>query len=732
MGTRRIRPGKVAAGVLAAACVAVAPGIASAGAASAGAGIGSAGAGVGSAGADGSPVAGPSSGCALGPQGAIKHVIYLAFDNTHFRRDNPNVPSDIEQMPALLHFMESNGTVLSNDHTPLIAHTADDFVTSLTGEYPNNQGIPEANSYNYYEPNGTTDEAGSFGYWTDPVDSYSTANGLGIGDRTPNMLTSAGKMAPAPWVPFTRSGCDVGDVAMANTELENAVPDVPDVFGQNSPQAKDAENPKYPTQTEFEGLSVHCTKGGAFCTDNSHSVADKLPDEPGGYLGYKAVFGAKYLDGELSKGPLTNLDGQVIEDSSGNPGFPGYDSMEPVNALAYTLDMQEHGIPVTYTYLTDAHDNNTTGDGMGPGMPAYEAQLKSYNAAFAKFFTQLSAHGINKSNTLFVFGEDENDHYVGSKPTPANCNGVTVTCSYQQLGEVDANLQALLAKEEGVTTRYSVHSDSAPFVYLNGQPGRTTPTVRAFGRALARLTAVDPYRSKTVKLTNYLADPVELKVLHMITADPKRTPTFAMFANPDFYLYNGGPTCPTSTCESYDSAVWNHGDLSPDINRSWMAFVGPGVKHLGTSDVWASETDTRPTLMSLLHLTDDYTHEGRVLTQIMDRSTLPPALRGRSYQQLADAYTQIESPVGPFGLATLALSTHGIASGTAADDSTYTADEAIIATLGKARDAVGSAMIRLLEGAAFHGQPIPGSQTRPLVRSADGLIGRTEVDAFTR
>ena len=69
--------------------------------------------------------------------------------------------------------------MLPNDHTPLIAHTADDLLTSETGLYPDDQGIAEANSYLYYQPDGSTDEAGSFSYWTDPVDSYTTANGLG-------------------------------------------------------------------------------------------------------------------------------------------------------------------------------------------------------------------------------------------------------------------------------------------------------------------------------------------------------------------------------------------------------------------------------------------------------------------------------------------------------------------------------------------------------------------------
>ena len=38
----------------------------------------------------------------------IKHVIQIQFDNTHFLRDNPTVPSDLEQMPHLLNFIRGN------------------------------------------------------------------------------------------------------------------------------------------------------------------------------------------------------------------------------------------------------------------------------------------------------------------------------------------------------------------------------------------------------------------------------------------------------------------------------------------------------------------------------------------------------------------------------------------------------------------------------------------------
>src|SRR5437764_9107276 len=99
----------------------------------------------------------------------VKHVINIVFDNVHFSRDNPNVPSDLEQMPNLLHFLENNGTVFSNSHTPMIAHTADDSLTIYTGLYGDRHGQPVSNSYKVFNPDGTTDPATSFVYWTSPI-----------------------------------------------------------------------------------------------------------------------------------------------------------------------------------------------------------------------------------------------------------------------------------------------------------------------------------------------------------------------------------------------------------------------------------------------------------------------------------------------------------------------------------------------------------------------------------
>ena len=101
-------------------------------------------------------------------------------------------------MPNLLNFFESNGTFLSNNHTPLIAHTADDILTTFTGLYGDRQGMPISNSYQAYNtdgPNGsfnTTDPASSFAYWTDAV--YDTAKTPSPDhDTNPNMV-----YAPVP------------------------------------------------------------------------------------------------------------------------------------------------------------------------------------------------------------------------------------------------------------------------------------------------------------------------------------------------------------------------------------------------------------------------------------------------------------------------------------------------------------------------------------------------------
>ncbi len=634
----------------------------------------------------------------------VQHIIHIMFDNVHWRRDNPNVPSDLEQIPSLKSFLERNGTVLLNHHTPLIAHTATDLITSLTGVYGDRHGVPISNAYDFYD-NGTIGSQTSFTYWTSPVDAYT------------NMLAQNGKTAPAPWVPYTRAGCNYGATASANVTLESTA-DIATVFGANSSEAGESSDQ---ATSDFIGMSIHCAQGSAICSGANGGVADLLPDEPGGYAGYNGLFGHKFIAPYIA-------DGGTLNDLDGNPidGFPGFTYISASQSLAYMAGMLEHGVQVTQAYISDAHDNKGGGT-FGPGEAGYVAQLQSYDEAFSKFFARLAADGITPANSLFIVNADENDHFVGGPPSPAGCDGVTTPCTYALLGEQDVNLQGYLV-QAGTTTDFQIHDDSCPEVYLDNQPPPTDPTLRAFGRATMALTLKDPVTGVTGPMMNYAADPVEMQLLHLITADPARTPSLAFFGNPDYYIEATGPTCNFShPCIAGDDGyAWNHGDVSPDINLTWAAMVGPGIAKSGDDyDVWSDHTDLRPTILATAGLVDDYVHQGRVLTEIMTPGARPPAVASQEVlmEALGEVYKQINSPTGQLSLDSLVVSTAAVSSGSDSTDTTYTAYEAQIAGWTTTRNALASQIEAVLDGADFQGQGPDVATIATLINQGEQLLG---------
>src|SRR6267378_190641 len=397
--------------------------------------------------------ASPAEGCQLNSQrGKIQRVVTIVFDNMHFQRDPARdgstlVPSDLEQMPHLLNFIKNNGVLLSNHHTPLISHTSDDVITILTGVYPDRHGVATAaNSYLEYQPNGTTRSQSGFTYWTD----LSTDNTYNLISGPADVSHPNGVNAPAPWVPFTRAGCDVGAVAAADMEIENTGVDLVTVFGKDSSTAC-APNPF----ANCEGVAIHCAASSTLCSAPNGGFPDKLPGEPNAdgsaattdgtgtstaYQGYNALFGHKYvtqafhtlglgsnvLDGN---GNLKDINGNTIVDDfpagTLTPGFPGF-SLHPQYALGYTADMLEAGVPVVYTYIITPHRPlpvNPYGYGFpadpgdyGPGEAHYVQTLQQYDDSFNKFFTRLANDGITPANTLFVITAEE--VITLSRPTP--------------------------------------------------------------------------------------------------------------------------------------------------------------------------------------------------------------------------------------------------------------------------------------------------------------------------
>jgi hypothetical protein len=682
-----------------------------------------------------------ASTCAL--KGPYKHVIYVQFDNTHYLRDNKNVPSDLEQMPALLNFIKGNGSVLTNDHTILISHTAGGILSSLTGVYPDRHGQIVSNSNVRFNGAGFQFPS-SFAYWTDPIVPT---------DTVPNMVTPTGKTAPAPWVPYTRAGCDFGAVATANTVLENtstsASGDITKVFGNPSPQATAAQASaaapagsaaRAKAQTDFVGFAIHCAVGSTTCA-NGH--ADLLPDEPGGYDSYKGLFGAQEINPLLSGGPsMTDLLGAKIQDPFGQDGFPGFDGMSASVSLAYVAAMQEKGVPVTFAYISDAHDNHGTAGNVhiayGPGDAGYVAQLKSYDQAFAAFFARLAKDGITKANTLFVFTVDEGDHFAGVQKT--GCDGVKTPCVYatNEVGEINANIDTLLGEQHpelfakdangNPVYNFTVHGDAAPTFYLSGNPDPGSAHVRNLERATAGLTALNPYTNRTDTLMKAMASRTEMRALHMFTTgDPLRNPTFAYFADPNYFLTD----FPSSTCKTCINPLfaWNHGDIQPEIATTWLGLVGPGVQNAGvTGKTWADHTDVQPTMLALLGLKSSYQADGRVLTESLAPTVLPKSLRGHAatLQALGAAYKQLNAPFGQFGMVTLAASTKAIASGSATSDTAYQQAEAALGSLTDQRDALAAQIRAALDGAAFKGVAISEKKARAWTAAAAKLIAKAK------
>jgi hypothetical protein len=682
-----------------------------------------------------------ATGCQLSSvNGAIKHVIEVQFDNVHLTRDNPSVPSDLEQMPNLLNFLKNNGLLSSNHHTPLISHTADDIITTLTGLYPDRHGMPVSNSYRVFKTDGSTSVgAGSFQYWTDLAAPPT--------DTKPNLVTTGNKNTPAPWVPYTRAGCNFGGVSTANIELESTN-NIKTVFGDPSPELTEANTSAAQATADFIGIAIHCAQGAAVCAGSSHAKTDALPDEPGGYNGFQALFGHKYVapviappgsDLRDASGNMTDLNHQTMTNpDSHTPGFPGFSGISVAQSLAYVAAMQEHNVPITYAYISDAHGDHTGGgDGgaLGPGEKTYEDQLKAYDQAFGTFFARLAADGINKSNTLFVFTADENDHYAGRPGTPAGCNGVVILCSYDHsaatpsFGEIAGNLRGLLNAETGNTTPFQLHADMAPAIYLDTNPSRDAAVTRQFDHDLAAL--VDPQNRNTGQrtvITQRLADSVELNLLHMVTVDPQRTPTIVMFANADYFFFRGGPTCapisaqtPTACLSQSSAFAWQHGGFQQEIVTTWLGMVGPGIKQLGrTNEIWSDHTDVRPTIMTLVGLKDDYAGDGRVMVEAIDSRALPKSLRAHSetLRELGEVYKQINAPVGELGLSTLKQSTKALEG----NDATYTQIENRLIALTNKRNAIATQMISMLNAAAFGGQAINEHQARQLIQQGEDLL----------
>ena len=245
------------------------------------------------------------------------------------------------------------------------------------------------------------------------------------------------KNTPAPWVPYTRAGCDFGrDGARQRRARKH----------RHRPERRHDQGVRRRLSGVERGPASNAAPAGTAArtsprptSSGSRSTAPRAAasareparqagsaaDEPGGYNGFKGLFGAKYVNPAITGGSavVNNLDGQPITDPFDQPGFPGFDGLFASTTLSYvaTDAGSRHPDHLSATSRTHTTITGYTGElhiAYGPGEPGYVAQLKAYDQAFEKFFDRLAADGITKDNTLFVVTVEEGDHFVRRHADP--------------------------------------------------------------------------------------------------------------------------------------------------------------------------------------------------------------------------------------------------------------------------------------------------------------------------
>ena len=312
-------------------------------------------------------------------------------------------------------------------------------------------------------------------------------------------------------------------------------------------------------------------------------------------------------------------------------------------------------------------------------------------------------------------------------------------CTYPNgLGELDLNLNGVVS-DAGNQTPFSIHFDDAPTVYVPGQPAPGSSTVRQLEQTMASLSAVNPYTMLSESLygnglgpalQGAIADPVAQALIHMNTvADPAREPTFTFFGDPNFFFQSFGSHVPVIN----PNFAWNHGDIQPQIGRTFLAMAGPGVRNLGVTqpdDFFTDHVDLRPTMMLLTGLTDDYQSDGRVILEMLDPNILPSSLHAHTatLRRLGQIYKQINAPFGQLAQSTLTVSTFAIVS-TSPSDATYTNLENKIASWTAQRNALTAQIQSMLEGAEFNGQAINEQQAKQIISQAQSLLDQASACA---
>lgn len=566
---------------------------------------------------------------AAAPGTAIKHVVVITFDNVHL--------SEIEQMPHLMAFLRQ-GTIFDNDHTVLNSHTQPDLTSFISGAYPDKTGIVDQGFFDH-------GHYVTWSYWENQA--YAHLNG----GKSDIAMGHNYVMVQNPWKAFNDHGWDVGVVSGADMALENPA----EVRQYGVMNAADT------TPADYLGYAIHCAAGSSNCAGAS---AQTPPHTIFGSPNLPWLFNAPLLDGSGKVGPFCDYANWCVT---------------ALSSLSATYAMLAHGIPVTYSYIDDAHHQ------FAPNAPGHKQVIAQYDQAFNLFFQKLAGAGITPANTLFMLTADEGDHYVYP-------------------GQYGTDLPGWMQRAGIPASDVHNYGDSAPPIYL-----ANSAEVTAAERSLAGAPN-----------WQYIATTTGLEAIHNSTsATPDlaaRQPSVTLFGNANTW-WNSSGTSTAFTANPH--AHWVHGTISPDINTTWLSAVGPGIQAQQTG-VFIDHVDAAPTLDWLLGWPVPSYMDGRILYEVLDPRALPASITANPtrIEQLAMAYKEINAPLGAFARAALLRSTQ-----TALHAGTTQAqqEDQQLAALVARRNALAPQLQAAVNGAA-QGTPVSAVTADNLLQQVRALM----------
>ena len=353
-------------------------------------------------------------------------------------------------------------------------------------------------------------------------------------------------------------------------------------------------------------------------------------------------------------------------------------------------------MPVTFAYISDAHDNHGNSGNIhvayGPGEAGYVQQLRDYDQAFGDFFARLASDGITKANTLFVV------HRRGGRPLRRHRAGRAVRRRHHGVHirerPRDRGQRRYQADRRDATTQITARpprptSASTPTWRRTCTSTATrladSPTARDLEKAMSDMAVTNPLSGENAAPIRGDGRPgggeapphghgrpgpdTDVHAVRTRRLFPQRVLDDAVRLLNDLSNCVFLPTRPRARTRSRGTTAASSPRSGPPGSDS----SGPGSRTTPVSTgAWSDHTDFRPTILSLLGLHDSYVSDGRVMTEVIDPKAVAQALKDNqgTLEALGQAWKQVNAPFGDFARDTLIASTAALASDSTGDATT--------------------------------------------------------------